>query len=214
VSSRARFEEELARALEGVPGLRIPPEAIEAMAALDAMLVHWSGKLDLVGFRSPEERIRRYFAEPLAASLQLGTPAEALDIGSGGGSPALPLALCLRRLRFTLMEPRRKKAFFLEEAVRHLGLENVDVRPERFERCERERAFDLVTTRGVRLSVSGLDEVTKCLRRGGRFLWFSGEARLSGAAAGLSRRAEMRLWGPERLLPGGEGRLLVVEKAA
>ena len=98
--------------------------------------------------------------------------------------------------------------------MRHLGLENVAVRPERFETCERQGGLDLVTTRGVRLSASGLDEVTKCLRPGGRFLWFSGEARLSGALADLSRRAEMRLLGPERLLPSGEGRLLVVEKAA
>jgi 16S rRNA (guanine527-N7)-methyltransferase len=214
VASLARFEEELARALEGVPGLRISPEAIQAMAALDAMLVRWSAKFDLVGFRSAEERIRRYFAEPLAATLRLGDPAAALDIGSGGGSPALPLALCRRPLRFTLLEPRRRRALFLEEAVRELGLENVSVRSERFERCEREEAFGLVTTRGVRLKESWLEEVTKCLRPGGRFLWFSGESRLHEAAAVLSRRAGIRLQGPERLLPGGDGRLLVVEKGA
>jgi 16S rRNA (guanine527-N7)-methyltransferase len=213
VSTRAPFEEELSRALAGVPVPRIPPEAIEAMAALDRMLVRWSEKLDLVGFRSPAERVRRYFAEPLAAIpwLENGGP-EALDIGSGGGSPALPLALCHRRKRWTLLESRRRKALFLEEAARALGLDNVAVRSERFTRCAEEGAFDLITTRGVRLSPGALAEVTRCLGPGGRLLWFSGEARLREAALSLSRRAGLRARGPSRLLPGGDARLLVVER--
>jgi 16S rRNA (guanine527-N7)-methyltransferase len=218
VASHAGFEDELARALEELPGLSIPPAAIDAMAALDAMLVRWSAKLDLVGFGSAEDRVRRYFAEPLAASPWFGTPGpkggEALDIGSGGGSPALPLALLSSSVRWTLLESRRRKALFLEEAARLLGLENVSVRAERFVRCSRRGAFARVTTRGVRLSASGLEEVTNCLRPGGRLLWFSSESRLREAARALSPRVELRVQGPERLLSSGGGRLLVVERAA
>jgi 16S rRNA (guanine527-N7)-methyltransferase len=204
------FEEALRRAL-GAKAPELTPRLVERLERLDELLVRWSAKIDLVGFATPEERVRRYFAEPLAAVSRLPSPLEsALDIGSGGGSPALPLALWAEDCRFCLVESRRKKGLFLEEAARALHLETVRVRTERFEGAEGE-AFDLVTTRGVRLDRAALVRIVGRLRPGGRFLWFSSGARLREGALALRRATGIEAPPPEPLLSGFPASLLVVE---
>jgi 16S rRNA (guanine(527)-N(7))-methyltransferase RsmG len=207
------FEEDLRLAGRGAlsdHGALTAPVLFQ-LEALDRLLVRWSTGLDLVGFRTREERIRRYFAEPLAASTSLPSEGRALDIGSGGGSPGLPFAIVRPGLDFILLEPRRKRRLFLEEASRELGLRNVEVRAERF---ERGAVFDLaaISTRGVRLSLEDLDAVFEALSIGGRFLWLGGAARLLGAAGELAGR--LRVLGPTPLLPGSDARLLVVTREA
>lgn len=56
-----------------------------------------------------------------------------IDIGSGGGLPGIPLAICMPNVRFTLLEATGKKADFLNETAHTLGLRNVTVVNERAE---------------------------------------------------------------------------------
>jgi 16S rRNA (guanine527-N7)-methyltransferase len=207
------FEEDLRLAGRGAlpDHAALTAPVLFQLEALDRLLVRWSTGLDLVGFRTREERIRRYFAEPLAASTSLPSEGRALDIGSGGGSPGLPFAIAKPGLDFILLEPRRKRRLFLEEASRELGLRNVEVREERF---ERGAAFDLaaISTRGVRLSLEDLDAVVEALSLGGRFLWLGGAARLLEVAGELAGR--LRVLGPTPLLPGSDAQLLVVTREA
>jgi 16S rRNA (guanine(527)-N(7))-methyltransferase RsmG len=60
-----------------------------------------------------------------------GVVVDWLDIGSGGGFPAIPLAIFRPRIRFVLAESVAKKAFFLERTVEALDLGNVRVRNQR-----------------------------------------------------------------------------------
>jgi 16S rRNA (guanine527-N7)-methyltransferase len=210
-----RFEDELRRAARGLAVGEIPSDALARMAILDRLLEKWSARLDLVGFQTPEERVRRYFIEPLAALPWLpDRVVEALDIGSGGGTPALPLAIWIPGSRWTLLEPRRKKSIFLDEAVKALGLASVRVSTERFEASQSATTRDLVTTRGVRLGEPQLDRIFAELRAGGRFLWFSGETRLLESAVLLRKRSGVDVLGPVRLLgSASRSSLLVVEKS-
>src|SRR5262245_30888345 len=63
----------------------------------------------------------------------LAPGSQVADVGSGGGLPAIPLALALPELSFTLVEATGKKARFLEETAQALGLSNVRVAAERAE---------------------------------------------------------------------------------
>jgi 16S rRNA (guanine527-N7)-methyltransferase len=208
------FEEGLRLALGGAEPPSLPADTYEKLAVLDRLLCHWAVKLDLVGFKTEEQRRLRYFAEPLAASSWLPLSGTALDIGSGGGSPALPFAIVRPALSWTLLEPRRRRRLFLEEAARELRLSNVRILEERFggEATGAERTA--ISMRGVRLSHAELDRATRALSEGGRFLWLSGEERLREGAACLESRPGLRIEGPVRLLPGSEARLLVVIRVA
>jgi 16S rRNA (guanine527-N7)-methyltransferase len=210
------FQDELRRALRGASN---PEELTDSQIArlelLDECIERWSKRLDLVGFHSRDERIRRYFAEPLAAAEWLapaGSSGEALDVGSGGGSPALPLAVARPSWRWTLVESRRKKCVFLEEAARTLGLDTVRVVSERIERLEGQGPVDAVTVRGVRMTKALLARASSWLRPGGRLLWFSGLERLEAGLLELRSLPLVRTHGPLPLLAGERSALLVLER--
>jgi 16S rRNA (guanine527-N7)-methyltransferase len=209
------FQDQLRRILRGYSLPELSEDVLSRMAVLDRLVVEWSKRLDLVGFRTNEERVVRYFVEPLAALPHLpGRVVEALDIGSGGGTPALPLALLTPQSRWTLLEPRRKKARFLAEAVRVLGLPGVRVSTERFRGTLPRGSWDLVTSRGVRLGESEVEGILEGLQPSGRFLWFSGEARLAAGAETLAKRGGADVRGPLRILgAASQASLLVVGSA-
>lgn len=209
------FEKDLRLALGSAAPSDLAPEIYSRLGTLDRLLLHWSARLDLIGFKTEGERVRRYFAEPLAASKWLPREGRALDIGSGGGSPGLPFALARPELSWTFLEPRLRKRLFLEEAVRELRLENVLVSEERFPGSLRlGSGGDLaaISSRGVRLTRPDLDAVGKLLAVGGRFLWLSGEERLREAEEWLGACQEFTVDGPRLLLPGSDARLLVVTR--
>jgi 16S rRNA (guanine527-N7)-methyltransferase len=124
------------------------------------LLVKWNARINLTALPLeglPDRTVDRLFIEPLAAApLLLNLPTSAwFDIGSGCGSPAFPLILARPELRLTLVESRARKASFLREAVRLLGI-SAEVEAMRFaELSERHPgAAGLITLRGVRLDAA------------------------------------------------------------
>lgn len=78
--------------------------------------------LGLTGFRSPEMLVGRFFHDALTLREVLPAEGPFLDIGSGAGTPALPLAAAVETGDWLLLEPRRRAAAFLETAVEAMGL--------------------------------------------------------------------------------------------
>jgi 16S rRNA (guanine527-N7)-methyltransferase len=189
-------------------------DVLRRMEILDAEVSRWAAKVNLIGFGTRAERIRRYFAEPLGALPFVPRGGEALDIGSGGGSPALPLALVTPAVRWTLMESRRRKSLFLSEVARTVGLENVRVISERFRGGEREPIdeIDVITVRGVRMSTGLLEAIRETVRRGGRLLWFTGRESFAAVREELESRWDGEVSGPHRLLPGSVATVVVAER--
>lgn len=212
--SAGELEGPLLEALSGSPTEvrnELTGAALRRMETLDVELSRWASRVRLVGFRTRQERVRRYFAEPLAALPFLPAVGEALDVGSGGGSPALPLAIVRPRIRWTLMESRRKKSLVLSEIARSLGLENVAVVSGRFPTEAREWA-DLVTIRGVRMSEAVVGGIQGALRPGGRLLWFTGTDSFAAARAELVSCWRGEVSGPHRLLPGSVASVVVADR--
>lgn len=144
--SEPRIEELLA------PYLSSPPIALLAQLNLYLdLLVKWNNRTNLTAIRSPEEMVRRHFGESLFAAQNLGDslPETLLDLGSGAGFPGLPIALFRPQIRVTLGESQNKKATFLREAVRTLGIGNVEIWAERVEGIPKDRRFHTVTLRAV-----------------------------------------------------------------
>jgi 16S rRNA (guanine527-N7)-methyltransferase len=115
------------------------------------LLVRWNARTNLTAIRSPEEMVRRHFGESLFAGTHLGEPLPdtLLDLGSGAGFPGLPIALLHPQIAVTLAESQNKKATFLREAVRTLGVNNVEVWASRAESLPPGRHFHTVTLRAV-----------------------------------------------------------------
>src|SRR5437879_5130267 len=106
---------------------RLDPNAtqVSAIQRYMAMLLAWNEKINLTAIRDPVEVLYRHFCESMyaavAAPLQAGRLA---DVGSGGGFPGLALKIARPELQVSLIESNVKKATFLAEVVRELGLSN------------------------------------------------------------------------------------------
>ena len=129
------------------------PEAPAALCSqlstyLD-LLLKWNARTNLTAIRSPEEIVVRHFGESLFAAHHLSTLTPTLlDFGSGAGFPGVPIALLRPDIAVTLAESQHKKATFLREAVRTLGLP-IEIWPARVESMPKSRQFHTVTLRAV-----------------------------------------------------------------
>jgi 16S rRNA (guanine527-N7)-methyltransferase len=107
----------------------------------------WNKRINLSAIRDEEGVLRRHFSESILAADVIPEEVKTLlDFGSGAGFPGLPIALCRPQISVTLAESQSKKAGFLREAVRTLGL-TVEVFDGRAEAIGRQ--FDCVTLRAV-----------------------------------------------------------------
>lgn len=140
-------ESAIARML--APYLAPPPELLPRLSAYLDLLLKWNARTNLTAIRDPEEIVRRHFGESLFAARHLGAEVETLlDLGSGAGFPGLPIALLRPEIRITLAESQHKKASFLREAVRTLGV-SVEVWAGRVEDMSPDRRFHTVALRAV-----------------------------------------------------------------
>jgi 16S rRNA (guanine527-N7)-methyltransferase len=121
---------------------------LEQLSVYLDLLVKWNARTNLTAIRDPKQMVARHFGESLFASRYLPAGESLLDFGSGAGFPGLPMQLARPELRVTLAESQNKKASFLREVVRSLGL-TAEVWGARVDAMPAERRFDVVTLRAV-----------------------------------------------------------------
>ena len=146
------------------PALRDTLEAGLAALALDralatplldylALLLRWNQAYNLTAVRDPGEMVSKHLLDSLAMHPHVDAIAEAggclADLGTGAGLPGIPLAIAKPGLRVTLVESAGKKARFMREAVRQLGLTNVRVAESRIEALDEPGHFDAITARAL-----------------------------------------------------------------
>ena len=126
----------------------------ERLAAYGNLLLHWNTRLSLTAIRDEAELIERHLMEGVFAAAHHPEASTALDFGSGTGVPGIPIALCRPEIHVTLAESQRKKASFLQEALRTLQLSG-SVHPFRAELLP-VGSFDSVWMRAVDKSATML----------------------------------------------------------
>ena len=113
-------------------GLSITPEQLKKQVRYLDLLLEANKNINLTGIKEPKAAVIKHTLDSLSASSAIeGT--KIIDIGSGGGTPGIPLAIALPEKKFYLIEATQKKASFLNEAVRALKLDNVEIICERGE---------------------------------------------------------------------------------
>ena len=161
-------------------GVALEPALARALGAYFEFLARWNAKINLTAFNLAEptdEAIDRLLIEPIVAAQHLSPGVErAIDIGSGSGSPAIPLKLVRPGLSLAMVEAKTRKAVFLLESIRHLGLISASVETARFEslltRPDLHEGFDALTIRAVRVESRVLLTLQAFLIPGGEIYWF------------------------------------------
>jgi 16S rRNA (guanine527-N7)-methyltransferase len=165
---------EVLTARAGLAGIVIPDALATRLIVYYQLLAHWNRKINLTSLSDPDEAVDRLLLEPVAAAARLPR-CDLVDLGSGGGSPGVPLALSLDVRRIVLVESRVRKAAFLREVLRELGLAG-SVEAARFEDVASSPAFagvfGLASVRAVRMDEPTFAAVSRFLRPEGQAALF------------------------------------------
>ena len=178
------------------------------------MLVDWNRSVNLTGARTMEEVLAQIAAGDALLLVPWTGIGRVIDIGSGGGLPAVPMAIAMPQVRFTLLEANTRKCAFLERVAATLNLKNVAVAHGRAEELGHRPAlreqFDRAISRAAAPPAVLLELALPFVRPGGDLV-----AQVSPVDPHLLEPAARLLGGgPPRLeRPGDDsGVLLVVSK--
>ncbi len=131
------------------------------------LLMRWNERKNLTAVRDPRRVVQRHFGESLFLACHIpGHARTLLDLGSGAGFPGIPVALAQPELIVTLAESQHKKAAFLREAVRELGI-STSVWARRAEDLPPATLFDVVALRAVDRPEKALRVAEALLATGG-----------------------------------------------
>lgn len=166
----AEARNDLAR---GLQAMGLDAAFAEPLGAYLALLARWNRTYNLTAIRDPREMVTRHLLDSLAMRPYIETGRLA-DLGTGPGLPGIPLAITRPGLQVTLVESNGKKARFMREAVRQLGLGNARVAESRAEALDEPAAYDHLTARALD-TLAGIIEVGgHLLRPGGTLLAMKG----------------------------------------
>lgn len=103
-------------------GVILDEGMVERLARFAVLFLRWNERINLSAISGAEELVERHFVDSYLTSRLVPAGAQVIDVGSGGGLPALPLASIRTDVSMECFEPTHKKGAFLRTAVRELGL--------------------------------------------------------------------------------------------
>jgi 16S rRNA (guanine527-N7)-methyltransferase len=187
----------------GLPEL--DQQLIDRFEAYFALLARWNARINLTAIRDREGILSRHFVESIACARAVPPGVKTLlDVGSGGGFPGVPIALCRPEVSVVLAESQTRKAAFLQEAVRTLGL-SATVYPGRAETLN--ALFDCVTMRAVDQMQMMVSKAAHLIAPRGWLVLLTTRAEfplLEAAVSGVFN------WQPEIRMPLGSDRVVAI----
>ena len=171
------------------------------------LLRDWNSKINLVSRKDMERLELKHLAHCLTITkfLRLMPKARLLDVGTGGGLPGIPLAICYPQARFTLLDSIGKKVMVVEDMVSKLNLENVEVRRGRVEEMPKKRSYDFVIGRAVTALPTFFKWVHNKIAKGAKHSPANGILYLKGGdyteELGGTGPTPAKIWNLDELLP-------------
>jgi len=153
-------------------GIELDAAASGRLAGFADALDVWNAKTNLISCGSATELVDRHILDALALDPLLPEEGPIADLGSGAGFPGLPLAVVRPDQSILLVESRRRKASFLREVKRLLGLGNVEVLEQRAESApDPSERVAAVVSRAVWSDASLTVLAPHWLKTGGQLFW-------------------------------------------
>ena len=174
------------------------------------LLREWNAKINLVSRKDMDRLETKHLAHCLTITqfLRLMPKARLLDVGTGGGLPGIPLAICYPQAHFTLIDSIGKKVMVVEDMIQKLGLKNIEVRRGRVEELPRKRRYDFVIGRAVTALPTFFGWVSNKISKGSKHSPSNGILYLKGGdyteelkTSGLH---PAKIWNLDELLPEAE----------
>ncbi|MGC6325408.1 16S rRNA (guanine(527)-N(7))-methyltransferase RsmG [Pasteurella multocida] len=143
------LEQQLSQKLEILlkqTALSITDQQKEQLIKLVLLLNKWNKAYNLTSVRDPMEMLVKHILDSVVVSPHLQGK-HFIDVGTGPGLPGLPLAIVNPNKHFVLLDSLGKRISFIRNAIRELGLDNVEAVLSRVEEYHPEQPFDGVLSR-------------------------------------------------------------------
>lgn len=182
----------------------------EKLKEFTDLLREWNAKINLVSRKDMDRLETKHLAHCLTITkfLRLMPRTRLLDVGTGGGLPGIPMAICYPLAKFTLMDSIAKKTMVVEDIAKRLNLENVEVCRGRVEELPRKKTYDFVLGRAVTALPVFFGWVRDKVAKGSRNSPANGILYLKGGdyteelkSSGLT---PAKIWNLDELLPEAE----------
>jgi 16S rRNA (guanine527-N7)-methyltransferase len=175
--SSLKVEELLIKGAEEL-GICLTSDQVSLFLGYLKKIEFWNEKVNLIGARDARQIVLNHFLDSIAVVPFVSEGSRLLDIGSGAGFPGIPIKIVIPSLEIMLLDSVQKKAFFMRDVIRSLGLKSIKAVYGRAEDIidEVPRAyFDFVISRAV----GNIEKVIKLsipyLREGGRIILMRGK---------------------------------------
>jgi 16S rRNA (guanine527-N7)-methyltransferase len=158
---------------------RLPRDARNRLVAYLDLLAKWNRTYNLTAIREPERMVTHHLLDSLAVLPHLEESGgqkslSLLDVGSGAGLPAIPLAIARPAWRVVALDSSHKKGAFIQQAVSELSLANVEAAVARVEDYRPSAPFDLVISRAFSDLATFAESSARHLVYGGRLIAMKG----------------------------------------
>lgn len=126
------------------------PHQIEQFTSLEGLYKAWNNKINVISRKDIDSLYEKHVLHSLSIARFTGLPpgAEILDIGTGGGFPAIPLAILFPEVHFHLVDSIGKKLKVVQEIADAISLKNITTHHTRVEDIK-NRKFDYAVSRAV-----------------------------------------------------------------
>lgn len=145
------MKEKLKQKIESL-GLCAGEDDLEKLEVFYRFLLEENQKFNLTNITAEDEVIDKHFVDSLAGAEFLRGGERVVDVGSGAGFPAIPLAVMCKNSRFTLVDSLNKRVNFLNAAIEKLGLKNasaVHSRAEDLAKTQGRESYNIAVARAV-----------------------------------------------------------------
>jgi len=153
---------------------------VELLSVFIQELEEWNKKINLVGTTDTERIINELLIDSLLPLKSISVPdsGSVLDIGSGGGFPAIPLKICCPDLLFNLVEPLDKRVSFLKQVIRSAKLKNIVIINDRIENVSSSliaSGYEIVTSRAMAPLMKTIEICGQYVKDEGILICFQGD---------------------------------------
>lgn len=160
-------------------GIELSDSEEEKFEKYYSLLTEYNAKFNLTAITDKNDVIIKHFIDSLLCIKKIGG-GNLLDIGSGGGFPAIPIKIMKGDINLTMLEATGKKCEFLKVVIGELGLKNVSVVNGRAEDYAKKQgfreSFDFCTARAVARLSTLSEYALPFVKKGGTFIAFKGDA--------------------------------------
>ena len=179
--------------------LALPAAVHEKLLAYVALLYKWNKTYSLTALKEQDKAVSHHLLDSLSI-LPFIPAGRLLDVGSGGGTPGIPLAIARPDVAVTLLDSNTKKTAFLQQAAIELGLRNISVHAGRVEQYHPQVGFEAVTSRAFAELADFVALSAHLLVENGAWLAMKGvypQAEIERLPSGIAVAAVHRLKVPE-----------------